>query len=445
MGEADLDIRFERASGSYRTVVVASPAGEGMTSAFDVPITPLDLEWLSLHVPDAGYRGAAAGEARAMDFGGRLFDAVFHGDLLTCLRQSLALTNAGERVLRVRMRHAETPELALLPWELLFDRRSNRFLCLSDRTPITRFLEVSEPLRMAPIDGPLRLLVMISSPKDLAPLDVEAEWRRLHDALAELEAAGLVVVDRLRHASRSALRRQLRRSPYHVFHFIGHGGFDETNGEGVLALTDSDGSSRPIRSGELGVDLHDATTLRLAVLNACKGAKGDSRDPYAGVAQSLIQQGLPAVIAMQFEVSDEAAIAFAHEFYAAVADGLRIDTAIGQARKAIHDISRLEWATPVLYQRSAVSELFDRHDADGGPEPGLTLVGSVQAETVGAGGSQTGALAEGPLPAGTSIAGTAATQHLKGDQTGVAYRAKASGPSSDALGREVGPDSGDKT
>jgi predicted component of type VI protein secretion system len=52
---------------------------------------------------------------------------------------------------------------------------------------------------------------------------------------------------------------------------------------------------------DLGSLLSEYDQTRLVVLNACEGARNDASDPFAGVAQSLIQQALPAVIAMQFE------------------------------------------------------------------------------------------------------------------------------------------------
>jgi WD40 repeat protein len=63
---------------------------------------------------------------------------------------------------------------------------------------------------------------------------------------------------------------------------------------------------------------------------------------------------------MQFEITDRAAIALAHEFYGAVADGFPIDAALAEARLAILDQSDgVEWATPVLYMRAASGQLFD--------------------------------------------------------------------------------------
>jgi hypothetical protein len=106
--------------------------------------------------------------------------------------------------------------------------------------------------------------------------------------------------------------------------------------------------------------LHDHASLRLAILNACEGARASRTDPFAGTAQSLVEQGIPAVIAMQFEVPDETAILFAHEFYGAVADGYPVDTALAEARKAIFARGEgLDWGTPVLHMRAPDGRIFD--------------------------------------------------------------------------------------
>jgi hypothetical protein len=100
-------------------------------------------------------------------------------------------------------------------------------------------------------------------------------------------------------------------------------------------------------------------SLRLAILNACEGARSSPSDPFAGVAQTLIQQSIPAVVAMQFEITDDAAITFAHEFYGAVADGYPVDAAVAESRRAIYaQGNEVEWGTPVLYMRSPNGQLF---------------------------------------------------------------------------------------
>jgi len=250
-----------------------------------------------------------------------------------------------------------------LPWEFLYDQARNRFVCLSDRTPLVRFLEVPDPPRPLPISPPLRILVMISSPRDprFAQLDVEQEWTKLHQVLGGLEQAGQVQLERLEAATLTALRQQHRhRDDWHVFHFIGHGGFDAHAQDGVLVPEDPAGLSRLVSAQAVGVPLHNHDALRLVVLNACEGARADPTDPFAGTAQTLIQQGIPAVVAMQFEITDPAAIAFTSELYAAVADGYPVDAALSQARQAIYtDVSEIEWATPVLSLPPADGRIFD--------------------------------------------------------------------------------------
>jgi len=128
----------------------------------------------------------------------------------------------------------------------------------------------------------------------------------------------------------------------------------------VLVLEDKQGHGWCADSRRIGTILHDHPSLRLVVLNSCEGARNSLTDPFAGVAAGLIRQGVPAVVAMQFEITDEAAITFAGEFYAALAGGFPVDAAVAEARKAIYiQPNDIEWGTPVLYMRSSDGVLFD--------------------------------------------------------------------------------------
>ena len=69
------------------------------------------------------------------------------------------------------------------------------------------------------------------------------------------------------------------------------------------------------------------------------------------MADTLVRRGIPAVVAMQFEVSDNAAVEFAPALYGALAAGRPIDAAVTEARKAMYTVSPLEWATPVRQVR----------------------------------------------------------------------------------------------
>ena len=96
------------------------------------------------------------------------------------------------------------------------------------------------------------------------------------------------------------------------------------------------------------------------MLNSCEGARTTLTDPFAGVATTLVQLGVPAVVAMQFEISDEAAILFAEELYTnLIGRQDPIDAAVAEARKAIYiELGTVEWATPVLFMGDVDVELF---------------------------------------------------------------------------------------
>ncbi|MFQ5340095.1 MAG: tetratricopeptide repeat protein [Anaerolineae bacterium] len=362
----DFDLLVERSEAGYRGQVLDSPVGQA-SAEFALPFSELELETFLLRVgrPRRGVRRPKSPEVEAArEFGSRLFQAVFDDALQTCLRRSLNETDRQGVGLRIRLRLTGAPELADLPWEYLYDPALRRFLALSAETPVVRYIELPERIRPLAVKPPLRVLTMIPSPHDRPHLDVESEWANLAEALGDLEQRGLVVLDRLKQATLSALQRRLLDTKCHVFHYIGHGEFDQHTQDGVLLLEDEHGRGCPVSGQYLGTLLRDHRPLRLAILDACAGARASHNDPFAGAAQSLVQQGgAPAVIAMQFEVTDEAAITFAQWFYAAVVDGRPVDAALAESRKAIFAQGcGAEWGTPVLYMRAPDGRIFDVED-----------------------------------------------------------------------------------
>jgi len=393
----DFDLLLERAPKGFRAQVLSSSAGQASVE-FQLPFSDVELEnfLLKLGRTTRVVRRIESTEmTTAKSFGAALFDAVFAGDVRACLRSAVDEARRENTRVRLRIRLAD-PVLADLPWEFLYNPAVNRFLALSVQTPVVRYIELPEVIQPIAVTPPIRVLVMISSPSDYPALDGEAEWKRLNESLADLISAGTISVERMDDATLSALQQRLRRSEYHIFHFIGHGEFDQALQEGVLLLERASKRGHRVGSQYLGMLLHDHNTLRLAILNACEGARSSRQDPFAGSAQSLVQQGIPAVIAMQFEIADDVASTFAHEFYGALADGLPIDAAVTEARKAIFAGGReIEWATPVLYLRAPDGRIFDVAPAapaapTARPDPPAPPAGSRKA-----------AVLEPPPPAGT--------------------------------------------
>ena len=178
-----------------------------------------------------------------------------------------------------------------------------------------------------------------------------------------------MVLDRLPSPTLSELGTWLRRSETHVVHFVGHGDFDEGLREGVVYFQDETGRRSPVTASTLGPYLRDHDPLRMVVLNACRSARTDSVDPFGGMAQGLVQQDASAVVAMQFPISDKAAVKFTGEFYGALVDGLPVDQAVSSARKALLDGFRDEWATPVLFLRAPDGNIFENVHAAAGAVP----------------------------------------------------------------------------
>jgi hypothetical protein len=293
-------------------------------------------------------------------FGSKLFDALFCDDVRDLYHSASAEADIAGKGLRVTLRLSQAPQLSNIPWEYLCEE--DRFLSVSEQTPIVRYLDLERahtPLALTP---PLRILGMVSSPSDVVELNVEEEKQRLNQALASLVEKGQVEIVWLETATLTALLEALEGDDIHIFHYIGHGAFDEQKGDGVLLLEDELGRGRTVTGMKLGQLLADERTLRLAVLNACEGARTDSNDPFAGVAASLVKNEIPSVVAMQFEITDDAAILFAGGLYASLARGSPIDAALASARKAIWaDYNDIEWGTPVLFMRVPDGQIFDLH------------------------------------------------------------------------------------
>jgi hypothetical protein len=293
------------------------------------------------------------------EFGRELFQALFGGKLGSVYFHVLQeAKRQGKKGLRIKL-NILSPRLAALPWEYLFDTWQDDYLALSRSTTLVRCPEVPQPIDPLEVELPLRVLVMAADPVDYADyrLKLEAEQKHVQDAMQPLERDGKVKFTWLAGHTYSDLQRAIRRQgPFHVFYFMGHSRFD---GEGWLVLENEEARAHFLRARDLARLLKDHE-LRLVLLNSCEGARASEQDVFSSVAAGLVRSGVPAVLAMQFAITDAAATEFAHRFFESLADGEGVDVAVTDARisMSVRFHGAPEWGTPVLFLRAADGVLF---------------------------------------------------------------------------------------
>ena len=367
----DFWVEFSPREGGGYDVAARAPNGRTAAGRFELPFTEEQLEQA---VRTIGYTRAAItrdiGEVTterrltAEQLGGQLARALLAGptgDLYGAARSSAVSKGRG---VRLWLSLGKAPGLLSVPWEFLYLQPT--FLASQRKTPIVRFLSTDAPVAPRRIESSVRILGVVASPDGLPKLDVEQERKRVDDALVKARQDREVTIDWLDPATPKALRLALQKGDYHILHFVGHSGYtgdSETSdgGGGLIYLENEDHTAAPISDSQLVNLLGDQESLRLVVLNSCEGARTSARDPFAGIATSIVALGIPAVVAMQFEISDKAAIAFAEELYQSlIARQEPIDVAVAEARKAVFtEVNETEWATPVLFLRNEDGRLFD--------------------------------------------------------------------------------------
>jgi WD40 repeat protein len=352
-----------RTPGTFRVEVLRSAAGEASTEV------ALEADRLAMSRPliQQALLASAVSTRRILteaehlvrDAGQALFTALLGtGEVAGRYRASSALADRDGEGLRVVLR-IDSAELAGLPWEAMYDPAAGAYVCRRD--PLVRHVPVASvplPLTTRP---PLRILGVASSPRGLPALDVDKERDQLTGALAGLVRQRLAEIVWAPSATWAGLHDMLMAGQWQVVHFIGHGDFDAAQDEGVLALTREDGRADLVEASRFTDLLRQARPMpRLVVLNSCSGAATSSSDLFSGTAAALARSGVSAVAAMQYEISDPAAVAFARGFYAAIAHGRGVDEAASSGRVAILGTGRqtLEWITPVLYLRGHDARLF---------------------------------------------------------------------------------------
>jgi len=364
MTTLDFELEINPGTGGTYPVAARAPGGEA-AATMRLLLSSADLDHHLAVVRDkvlassAVLRGAPTADERPVrDLGQRLFEALVADDVRSLYVASRQRAREKDCALRLVLR-VRPPELARLPWEFLFDPGQQDYLGLT--MPLVRYPEVLAPRQPLEAVLPLRILGMVARPGDQHSLEVDEERRRLRTAVEGLKREGLVELSWVAGQTYNALQDALDQGPWHVFHFVGHGGYNRDTEEGTLALADHTGRTRRVGADDLSRLLAEHHTLRLVVLNACDTGRGSALDAFSSTAGALVRRWIPAVVAMQFEISDPAAIVFAETFYESVAKRRPVDDSVMRARRALRldNKDTLEWGTPVLYLRAPEGRIFD--------------------------------------------------------------------------------------
>ncbi len=347
---------LERRKDGYPIKIFEAPGGveEG-----DLILNPSFLQEKHFLAALARLKDLQARDEDIKVVGGQLFEALFPKEAFYILKSSLEQIGREGKNLRVVL-HLDAPELVCLPWELLHSAKlPPGHLALNKRVSVVRYLPRAQTVKRPPYRAPLQILVVISNPAGLMPLDVEGEKKAIEKALRPLIWSGDVHLRFCEHATLDALRAELKRGP-DVLHYIGHSKFDEKQETAFLELETETQDLDSVAAEQFGNLLHDSP-VRLVVLNSCESAAAAANDAFTGVAQKLVDVGVPAVVAMQYKILDPTAQLFSKVFYSAVITNYSLDAAIAESRLAILTGARADrqgWATPVLFMRAPDGKVF---------------------------------------------------------------------------------------
>lgn len=353
-------------------------------------------------------------EARLQKLGKKLLDKGLTLRNRKVLRSILNGAMGPNVYARIRFSLSETSHG--VPWEILWESALRQYVTLDPRVSVVRSIAGAQLVAPGgPIRDQLRVLLVAPHPIGQDSTGAAQEEHGIKVALKKLEKAGAVVVRWVKPATVRSFRQALR-GRWHIVHFIGHGSFER---EQSWLLFEREDKREHLVNGTSMANMVQGTHPRLVVLNACVGAKTGAA-ALPSVALSLCRQGIPAVIAMQNAITNDAAIAFSGEIYSQLAMGTHVDQAVERARSEVELVSNqlnpqtLEWFTPVLYLGAPDGDVLKLRRLMAGPR---TMPPATTALTE----------SDGPLDPAKSISNVRATSLPRHSEAAVPAAVKADG------------------
>lgn len=320
-------------------------ANAALTSPAGPQPTPLAVNFEALRA--ISYDAAA--------YGRWLYTALFN-DPRAAQAWAQCLANAGAAPLRLQLVIGpDAAELHSLHWETLRNPETDAPLFLGERLWLSRLLP-SADFRGAQLrpKGQLTAAVAVANPQGLGqfslpPIDVAGELARVRAGLGTIVGSLQELTDvKNRPVSLDNVLALLATGPT-FFQLVCHGKLDKKDAARLL-LADAEGRVAPVLGTEFAQRVGELQTLPLLViLLSCQSAGSAANDALSAVSALLAQAGVPAVIAMQGNLSMDTAAKLLPRFFAELQKDGQIDRALAVARGEVRE--GLDYWMPVLFSR----------------------------------------------------------------------------------------------
>jgi hypothetical protein len=317
----------------------------------------------------AGIEGGNCRKDDLRDVGTLLWNAICPA----AVREKIAqLADRSPASVSIRIAMPPEREIERLPWESLYDERRGLSLSCNQRYSLSRLPGVDCPPPLERSHSSRRFKILVVVPEG-SGLKTRYEWNNLQGLAGSTAVLDLRLLDG--RVTPKRLRTTLQGGNWDVLHYIGHGEFNETDGM-TLRFNEEEGDGEFWLEAETFAQVLADSGVQLAFLNCCLSASPSVSRSLAGVGPHLTRAGVPAVVAMRYEIADPDAITFANEMYRLLFAGEergRIDIAVQSARNDLYVSGRGEsvraFVTPVLYLAEGRERLFDV-----GPAAGAAVV-----------------------------------------------------------------------
>ena len=306
-----------------------------------------------------------------------LFDDGLRQDFMSFYHQ---VVQQEKQLLRVELDIDEQgmPDLAALPWEFLcLPARANLGTIWVGTVPDLVFSRrrsqwiPAQPIQLEQNEK-LRIALVISAPPGLPSVEYKPVQEAL-EKLASEQANRVELLPILASANPEEIDTILSKKP-HIFHFIGHGRLEnECDQEiGQIAFVDPDFGEAMWVDADYFSELFNQHRPGIVVLQACEGAKLSASQAFVGLASRVVQQNIPVVVGMQYEISNATASRFARRFYQQLAEDDPVDIAAQYGRRAIAlgptQYRKRDFAMPVIFMRVQDGYLFSRPGSKSGAQ-----------------------------------------------------------------------------